>query len=135
MTETIRTDIHVVQHEGTWYTDGTSLEKLLEEWAAGDPRRAVGGDDDLVLTYWDETEQVQKIDVRFNDVDVAHEIGLGWSLLSLPFTIEISRAIEDLDDTDHAATWIQVGHVLDFHEVEYIRGLFLPEPLVLNSEG
>jgi len=34
--------------------------------------------------------------------------------------------VASLDGTGDAADWISVGHVLDAHEVAYIRGLLLP---------
>jgi hypothetical protein len=35
------------------------------------------------------------------------------------------RTVADLDGTDDEASWITPGHVLDAHEVAYLRGLHL----------
>jgi hypothetical protein len=37
-----------------------------------------------------------------------------------------ARTVADLDGTDDAADWIRAGHVLDDHEVVYLRSLILP---------
>ena len=43
--------------------------------------------------------------------------------------------IRDLDGTEDAASWIRSGHVLDDYEVEFLRGLVIPNQSTDDNEG
>ena len=42
-------------------------------------------------------------------------------------TMSKYQTVASLDGTDDAAEWLAVGHVLDAYEVEFLRGLLLPD--------
>lgn len=52
--------------------------------------------------------------------EIAVLVNLEQQLLTPPVTVA------DLDGTVDEASWVRSGHVLDDHEVAYIRSLFAP---------
>ena len=137
--ETVSKEIASAECQGTSFTDIEGMEALLGEWVSRDRRRTweQDGAEDAVLaiSYWDDGQCRQVVTVTRFDTDADEAVGYGWSLFGLPFDVELPAApttdgapmtLADLDGSDDEADWLQAGHVLDGHEVEYLRTLHLP---------
>ena len=152
--EEIRVDVPSADWHGDSYVEIDGLVTIMRAWLEGDVRRAYRqeGHEDavLVLSWWDAEAGRQTTEVIWHDNDAARATGMGWSLAALPFAVDTTFAappaplvaltngplrVADLDGSVDAADWIEAGHVLDASEVEYIRGLVLPESVRALAAG